>query len=47
MNKKEVIKELKNLASQIEYHDNLYYNKDFQRYLTAEFDMLVKRTRVS
>ena len=40
MNKKEVSKQLKTLASQIEYHDNLYYNKDLPEISDAEYDKL-------
>lgn len=40
MNKEDVIKQLKNLVSQIEYHDNLYYNKDLPEISDAEYDQL-------
>ena len=40
MNKEDVIKHLKNLVSQIEYHDNLYYNKDLPEISDAEYDQL-------
>ena len=40
MNKEDVIKHLKNLVSQIEYHDNLYYNMDLPEISDAEYDQL-------
>ncbi|MBT3938211.1 MAG: NAD-dependent DNA ligase LigA [Pelagibacterales bacterium] len=40
MNKEDVIKHLKILVSQIEYHDNLYYNKDLPEISDAEYDQL-------
>ena len=40
MNKEDVIKHLKILVSQIEYHDNLYYNMDLPEISDAEYDQL-------
>ena len=40
MNKEDVIKQLKILVSQIEYHDNLYYNMDLPEISDAEYDQL-------
>ena len=40
MEKEEVIKKLKRLAEQIEYHNNLYYNNDSPEISDAEYDNL-------
>ena len=40
MEKEEVIKKLKKLAKQIEYHNNLYYNNDSPVISDAEYDEL-------
>ena len=40
MKKEEVIKKLKELASKIEYHNNLYYNNDNPEISDAEYDKL-------
>ena len=40
MEKEEVIKKLKRLAEQIEYHNNLYYNNDNPEISDAEYDNL-------
>ena len=40
MEKEEVIKKLKRLAEQIEYHNNLYYNNDSPEISDAEYDTL-------
>ena len=40
MEKEEVIKKLKRLAEQIEYHNNLYYNYDSPEISDAEYDNL-------
>ena len=40
MEKEEVIKKLKSLAEQIEYHNNLYYNNDSPEISDAEYDNL-------
>ena len=47
MEKEEVIKKLKRLAEQIEYHDNLYYNNDSPEISDAEYDNLrIKNTEL-
>jgi len=40
MKKEDVIKKLKKLASQIEYHNNLYYNHDDPEISDSEYDSL-------
>ena len=40
MNKEEIIKKLKHLAREIEYHNNLYYNNDNPEISDAEYDQL-------
>ena len=40
MEKEEIIKKLKRLAEQIEYHNNLYYNNDSPEISDAEYDNL-------
>ena len=47
MEKEEVIKKLKRLAEQIEYHNNLYYNNDSPEISDAEYDNLrIKNTEL-
>ena len=47
MEKEEVIKKLKRLAAQIEYHNNLYYNNDSPEISDAEYDNLrIKNTEL-
>ena len=47
MEKEEIIKKLKRLAEQIEYHNNLYYNNDSPEISDAEYDNLrIKNTEL-
>ncbi len=45
MNSKEAKKRVKELRTQIEYHNNLYYNEDSPEISDYEYDLLTRELR--